>query len=365
MYYAPARTCPAQASSALHAILAIMLLICAFITAAAFFPNHALAAEETDQTEEPEILYTGQCGENAFWTCDSDGVLTITGEGAIVKKGYHSPDNFAVLDDIGMNHIYIHSMATSLIIGEGITSIEPGLFKSYKLVKSLTLPSTLSQIDENTFSGCRKIANVTFSGTPTIQRIGPAAFYDCRSLESFAIPTSVTTICEGAFEDCMALTKITAAKGSALTSIEDGAFRGCSALTTVSLNSAKLASIGAEAFKGCTGLKSLSFPASKSLSKIGAGAFESGVFTAKVTKAAAKKGKKLQVKWAKTQGATSYKLYYKPANAGKFKSTTLSTTSKTLTNLKKGKRYKVYVEAYLGKCKIAKSGIKRSGKIKK
>ena len=330
----------------LGAVFVVLLL-------AALVPAHARATD---------TVYSGQCGESAYWTYDSDGVLSITGEGAVVKKGYSKFDNFAVLDDIGMNRIYIHSLATSIVVGEGITSLEAGLFKNYTLVERVTLPSTLGVIDEQTFADCRKVGEVSFTGTPTLQAISSKAFYDCKGLASFAIPASVTAIGDEAFSGCAGLTKLTAAKSSALASVGASAFEGCSALKTVSIGSAKLSSIGAGAFKGCTALKSIAFPSAKAFSEMGADAFESGTFKAKVTKAAAKKKRKLAVKWAKTQGATSYKLYYKAAGAKKYASKTLAATSTTLKKLKTGKKYKIYVEAYLGKVKLAKSAVKTSTK---
>lgn len=298
------------------------------------------------QAHASETLYEGRCGEATSWTLDDNGVLTISGKGAVVSKGYNdshlAPHNFAVYGfGSGSGYIYMQHEAKSMVIGEGITSIEGDLFKNYRLIESLSLPSTLKSIEANTFSGCRALAKITFAPNSQISSIGELAFYNCRALGSIALPASVGAIGNNAFEDCMALGKVSVLPGS------------------------RLKSIGSEAFAGCSSIKALDFKAATSLSSVGANAFDSSLFSAKVTKATPKKGKKLALTWSKTLGATKYVLYYKPKAASKYSKVTVKSSSKTLKKLKKGKKYKVYVEAYLGPVKLCASSVKTTAKIKK
>lgn len=63
-------------------------------------------------------------------------------------------------------------------------------------------------------------------------------------------------------------------------------------------------------------------------------------------------------------GGTKYKIEYRIAGKGKWKSTTTTSYTKTIKNLKKGKRYQVRVKAYKGKRVGAVSSIIKSGKVK-
>lgn len=63
-------------------------------------------------------------------------------------------------------------------------------------------------------------------------------------------------------------------------------------------------------------------------------------------------------------GGTRYRIEYRIAGKGKWKSTTTSGSTKTIGKLKKGKKYQVRVKAYKGKRVSAVSGTKKSGKVK-
>ena len=63
-------------------------------------------------------------------------------------------------------------------------------------------------------------------------------------------------------------------------------------------------------------------------------------------------------------GGTKYKIEYRIAGKGKWKSTTTSSSTKTINKLKKGEKYQVRVKAYKGKRKGAVSATKKSGIVK-
>uniref|UniRef100_UPI00374D82CB leucine-rich repeat domain-containing protein n=1 Tax=Flavobacterium psychrophilum TaxID=96345 RepID=UPI00374D82CB len=87
--------------------------------------------------------------------------------------------------------------------------------------------------------------------------IGGFAFEYCDTLTSVTIPNSVTTIEEYAFTSCTGLTAITIP--DSVTSIEEGGFILCSALTSIILPKA-LTTIGKHAFQECTNLRSVTIP---------------------------------------------------------------------------------------------------------
>ena len=291
-----------------------------------------------------DVVYSGRCGETTNWTLDSNNVLTVSGTGSVVKTGYNdgykAPNNFSVRESgTGSGYLYMQHLATSLVIEEGITSIEDGLFKNYRLLESVTLPSTLTGIGDDTFKECRGITSINIASNSTITSIGANAFNTCRALASFTVPASVKTIGDGAFEDCMALTQVKVEKGSALTSIGNSTFAGCSAIA------------------------SADFSAATKLKTVGSNIFPKNLLKVKIAKITSGK-KKLTVTWNAVPGATRYVVCYKLGSAKKYASVKANSTKTTITKLKKGKAYKLCVTAYMGGKKLCTSKVKTSGKIK-
>ena len=65
-----------------------------------------------------------------------------------------------------------------------------------------------------------------------------------------------------------------------------------------------------------------------------------------------------------SKGAKYYRIYYKQKGSSTWKSTTTTSSSKTIKGLKKGKRYYVKAYAYTGSYKSAYSSTKLSKKIR-
>ena len=96
-------------------------------------------------------------------------------------------------------------------------------------LKNITIPNTLTTINDYIFSSCSDLTTVTMGNN--ILSIGQCAFYSCKSLTSVTIGNSVTLIEYNAFRYCRSLTSITIP--DSVTSIGYGAFFGCSSLTSV------------------------------------------------------------------------------------------------------------------------------------
>ena len=116
----------------------------------------------------------------------------------------------------------------------------------------LVLPSYITKINQNAFSGCSSLTSITIPDSVT--SIGSSAFSGCSGLTSITIPDSVTSIGGGAFSGCKGLTSITIP--NSVTSIGNWAFSGCSGLTSITIPNS-VTSIGAYAFSFCTGLTSI------------------------------------------------------------------------------------------------------------
>lgn len=90
--------------------------------------------------------------------------------------------------------------ADSVIISEGIKEIKKYAFYEGKFVY-LDLPQSITSIDEESFSCCRKLLSVVVPGK-NLRTIGRCAFHTGTKLESIVIEEGVLTIEEYAFYSC-------------------------------------------------------------------------------------------------------------------------------------------------------------------
>ena len=116
------------------------------------------------------------------------------------------------------------------------------------------------------FKGCPGLTSVTIPNSMTI--IEEFAFSGCSGLTSVTIPNSVTSIEWGAFVYCSGLTSITIP--NSVSAIGNEAFAHCSGLTSVNIGNS-VWFIGNEAFAHCSGLTSITIP--NSVTSIGWSAF--------------------------------------------------------------------------------------------
>ena len=209
---------------------------------------------------QPAVIASGTCGENLTWILDEDGVLTISGTGAmenyeIGKAPWNSVRESiqkVVLEDgvtsIGSCAFCVCSM-TSIDIPDSVSMIGSNAFRDCQQLESVTIPSGVTSIEESTFYACYNLSTVTIPDG--ITSIGREAFSGCKNMKSVTIPDSVTCIGFQAFYLCKSLTEVTIPDG--VTSISSQAFNDCSSLTSVVI-SASVTSIGNYAFSGCTSL---------------------------------------------------------------------------------------------------------------
>ena len=145
----------------------------------------------------------------------------------------------------------------------GCTSLESASISSRNVgswfanctsVESVTLHG-VETIGDYAFAECSKLRSVAFYGDKT-NSIGEYAFSHCSSLDNIIIPNSVKSIGNHAFSDC-ALRSITLS--NALTSISTGLLRDCRFLLSINIpKNVKI--IGSTAFLGCRQLSSVTFP---------------------------------------------------------------------------------------------------------
>lgn len=126
--------------------------------------------------------------------------VTAIGHAAFFNSAVTSvtiPDSVTSIDD---NTFGFCSQLTNISIPNSVTSIGFSAFAHCTSLKSITLPSSLSSISEALFSGCSQLTTIHIpDSVPSIQSY---AFYHCRNLETIRIPVSVTLIETDAFAGC-------------------------------------------------------------------------------------------------------------------------------------------------------------------
>ncbi len=155
--------------------------------------------------------------------------------------------------------------AKTYSVREGTAVIGKGAFKKNLFLESITLPATVTAIEESAFEGCPSLAEIVLPASLT--EIGVAAFSGCSSLKSIALPGGVTIINRDTFKECVALEKATIASGTTTV----GGFTGCKALKEIKLP-ASVTKIEFSAFDGCINLEKVTL--CKGLKEIGGHAFQ-------------------------------------------------------------------------------------------
>ena len=228
-----------------HIFCAVLCLVLLLSALPAFALNAGAA----------QAVSSGSCGKNVKWTLDADGLLTISGTGAM--KDYAN------------------------------TTVTP--FYQNHSVKAVSILPGITHIGKYAFSYCDTLAKV--SVPDSVKSIGAMAFYGCKKLAALPIPDSVTEIGSSAFEetawyeaqpeglyyagkvacgfkgDMPENTEIVIREGTK--GIADDAFEICETLTAVTLPDS-VETIGAYAFWRC-GISEIRLP--ESLKTIGESAF--------------------------------------------------------------------------------------------
>ena len=181
--------------------------------------------------------------------------------------------------------------SASLVIPEGVTTIDDGIFSDCKFITSIEFPEGVVKIGERAFNGV-EISHLKLPST--LQSIGKNAFYSCNRLTSVELPRGLCQLGESVFPrasireytthpDNQAFSAVDGVlyskDGSALieypagrersefvvpigvTEIKSNAFWCCKGLVDITLPST-LKKIGSSAFSNCVSLKSIHIPLS-------------------------------------------------------------------------------------------------------
>jgi hypothetical protein len=154
----------------------------------------------------------------------------------------------------------------SVVIEEGVTSIEDFAFKDCLNLTDITIPVSVTHIGEEAFSNCINLKSVSIP--PKVESIGRKAFSQCKGLEQVTIPASVKKLGWSVFEQCYNLRNVVIEEG--ITSIPENMFRNCAFEDIVIPES--VTEIGINAFANCQKLRRIDLP--KHVKTIGSQAFQ-------------------------------------------------------------------------------------------
>ena len=160
------------------------------------------------------------------------------------------------------------AMTGSLTIPTSVTIIQNRAFWGCDKLTSINIPNSVTKIWNNVFHGCSGLTSLNIPNS--ITNIGEGAFEECIGLISINIPNSVTSIGEGVFRECSNLTSVT--MSNQIPDISDKFFYNCKNLTSVTISN-ECTNIGKSAFFGCSSLKKITIP--DKVTNIGDNAFAS------------------------------------------------------------------------------------------
>lgn len=197
----------------------ILMFLAATLLLTVIFCFNASAAEWHDR------------GDIQYSFDEETGVMVIRGEGAEVSSGdfglsceqhytdgclHNSEDYFKYWDyeqyenfedyinnewnPADVKSYYDSKKTKTLIIQEGVVSLESSAFYDFKNLEVVILPQSITEIPNGTFYNLSKLHTVALSNSTT--SIGESAFYGCFALKNLFLPDSVKSIGKYAFIGC-------------------------------------------------------------------------------------------------------------------------------------------------------------------
>lgn len=299
-----------KTGSVLFAVLLASLLAVPALTGCTSAPSDSAPASEStipadsdsdnsdivSSTDDGTVVLSGKLGDNITYTLDINGLLNVTGTGAMYDiDPKESGGNFTFFGSSEIIDQYKKSFNDSIKevkISDGITTIMNRLLYQCRDLVSITLPDSITKIGDEAFAETG-IISVTIPGS--IKTIGDCAFSRCENLNSatlpdglesigeeafgytkltsVTIPGSVKTIGKNAFYSCHNVTSLTLSDG--IENIGYGAFDSTKITSVTIPGSVK--TIGEYAFCSCESLTTVTL--SDGIERIGESAFDSSGLT--------------------------------------------------------------------------------------
>ncbi|MBD5131115.1 MAG: leucine-rich repeat protein, partial [Clostridiales bacterium] len=234
--------------------------------------------------------YVDTIGSGVFMGCVNLSNITATGsdyfkveDGVLYELDSYDNTKYSKL------LFYPYSKTGSFVIPDNMPEISEGAFKDNPSLVEIVIPSSVTFIGSEAFSGCTALRKVTFMHGENDELTLAEEYYDywteenvvedsydifahCTKLVSIEMPKCITSIPTGFADGCRSLLSV--AIPSSVTSIGEGAFSDCTSLSIVEFekkgNQSVLKKIGYAAFAGCESLEQISIPGSVTMLEAGA-----------------------------------------------------------------------------------------------
>lgn len=195
------------------------------------------------------IVANGQCGDDITWTLYDDGLLELTGTGAMWN--YTEGENFLTWEQI--------EKVESISISEGITSIGSYAFCYYYcLAGELNIPNSVTSIGERAFGSCDYLVGDLLI-PDSVSSIGEYAFYAVSSMTgTLTISEKLVNIPAYAFMYGGFSGRIEIPKG--IQSIGEKAFANCDSLEEIMFLADVPPTLGVGCFDEMASLKAVYVP---------------------------------------------------------------------------------------------------------
>ena len=160
---------------------------------------------------------SGTCGENLTWVLTEDGILTISGEGAM--EDYTRDENPPWDWDEAPPWVEYSETIFAVVFEEGVTSIGDYALYEFRNLEGITLADSVTHIGDYAFSGCFNLREITLP--ENLESIGCEAFAFCAEVAELHIPANVKNIGELAFRNFLGLKSFTVSEDNAYYSAAD------------------------------------------------------------------------------------------------------------------------------------------------
>ena len=126
-------------------------------------------------TAEESVPTEGTCGENLTWRLTEDGILEITGTGAMEEWTSEEDCPWYSLRD----------SVLKVVVGAGVTSIAEKAFYSCYHLTEVSLPEGLETMSECAFAFCTSLTRVTLPST--LKEFSWSHFIGCSALKEISV----------------------------------------------------------------------------------------------------------------------------------------------------------------------------------
>ncbi len=165
-------------------------------------------------------------GEDTFYKCDNLTTISIAEDNPV----YRTEDG--VLFDKEMTTLIQYPTGKQdeqYTIPDGITAIGRRAFIYNHALKAVTVPDSLTTVEEEAFFNCEELSSITLPDG--VCSMGEGTFAYCYALTGFQFPEKMQSIPTHTFFKCKSLADLSIREG--ITEIGEAVFYGCDALSDI------------------------------------------------------------------------------------------------------------------------------------